>query len=641
MCGIAGLIDSSATDKDIAATVRKMTAVLAHRGPDADGLWFDRDAGVALGHRRLSILDLSKAGAQPMISANGRWVITYNGEVYNAPDLRIELEAKGATFRGHSDTEVLLEACATWGVRAAVERLIGMYAFAIWDREDRVLYLVRDRLGIKPLYWSQYRGNVFFASELKALREHTDWPVEVDRDALSAYMRFLCVPSRRTIYRNVWKLEPGCMLVVGGSREPRIERYWDMRTVAQHGMSRRLDCSDEEAIEALARELSDAVSRRMVSDVPLGAFLSGGIDSSTVVALMQANSTRPVRTFSIGFHEDGYNEAEHAGKVARHLGTDHIELYVEPGHAIDAVPRLSEIYDEPFADSSQIPTLLISELTRRHVTVALSGDGGDELFAGYLRYRQARSLNRICRIFPSVARTGMAQAIRILSPAQWTALAGHLPSGLRLPRPGEKLHKLAQILAGEPESLYLRMRSQWVEPDRLVCGGTEADSDVREDDPGLLVPDYVERLQYLDTRSYLPDDILTKVDRASMAVSLEVRVPLLDHRVVAFAWSLAPAMKLRAGVGKWALRQLLYRYVPRELVDRPKMGFDVPIGAWLRGPLRGWAEDLLSEEAIRKDGYLDSGRVQDCWRAHLDGRTDNPYPLWGVLMFQMWKRRWM
>jgi asparagine synthase (glutamine-hydrolysing) len=623
MCGIAGILDRSTGVADIAGDVHAMTAVLAHRGPDGDGTWFDRDAGIAFGHRRLSILDLSEAGAQPMASAGGRWVITYNGEVYNAPDLRTELEAKGLRFRGHSDTEVVLEACAAWGVHGAVERLIGMFAFALWDREERTLYLVRDRLGIKPLYWGRFDGLFLFGSELKALREHKGWPVAVDRNALSAYMRFRYIPGPWTIYDGVSKLPPGCILTLSGDAAPKIEPYWDLHSVVQREMTARGTPSPEEAVEALETQLSDAVRRRMVSDVPLGALLSGGIDSSTVVALMQANSDRPVRTFSIGFREAGYNEAEHAKAVANHLGTDHTELYVEPHHAMDTIPRMAEIYDEPFGDSSQLPTFLVSELTRRHVTVALSGDGGDELFAGYHHYFNAAAY-RSFDFLPASARALIARMIR-LSPAR--ALG--------------KMRKLANTLMVEDrEHYYRQFMSHWMEPDRLVPGAAEPKGDFWDPSVRDLVPDLIERMQFVDTMTYLPEDILTKVDRASMAVSLEARVPILDHRVVELAWSLPPAMKAKGQNGKWLLRQLLYRYVPRSLIDRPKKGFNVPIDSWLRGPLRDWAEDLLSEPKLAAGG-IEPSMVRECWARHLSGQSNEQHRLWNVLMYQTWRERWM
>lgn len=618
-----------------------MTGSLFHRGPDGDGIWVDEAASIGFGHRRLAIVDLSEAGRQPMVSADGRWVVTYNGEIYNANDLRSELEGEGARFRGHSDTEVLVEACARWGVEATLPRLIGMFAFGLWDTRDRCLYLVRDRLGIKPLYWAEFGDLFLFGSELKALRAHAGWTPDVDRDSLSAYMRHNYVPGPATIYRQVQKLEPGYMLVVPAGGGCRTQPYWRLQDVAREGQANRCTLDADAAVDELERVLGDAVRRRMVADVPLGAFLSGGIDSSLVVALMQANSDQPVRTFSIGFREHGYDEARYAREVAAHLGTDHTELYVEARHAMDTIPRLAEMFDEPFADSSQIPTLLVSEMTRKHVTVALSGDGGDELFAGYTRYFQAAGLLPVIGGLPGGLRRAVAAAIRSLPPAGWSALFGLVPGRWRPPQPGDKMHKLADVLSGTEESYYRTLVSHWTEPDRLVLGGSERRGLLWDRSVETIVPDAIERMQYLDTLTYLPDDILTKVDRTSMAVSLEARVPLLDHRVAAFAWSLPPAFKVRDGGGKWLLRQLLLKHVPGRLVDRPKMGFGVPIDAWLRGPLRDWAEDLLSPDRLRDDGYFDPAQVREIWAEHLCGGRNWQYLIWDVLMFQLWKDRWL
>lgn len=640
MCGIAGLWDPTRRGGDLANCVRAMTDAMTHRGPDGSGFWHDNETGMALGHRRLSIIDLSDAGHQPMLSADGRWVLTYNGEIYNADELRPELEAAGATFRGHSDTEVLIEACARWGVEATLPRLIGMFAFALWDTRERRLYLVRDRLGIKPLYWGWFGRLLLFGSELKALRAHDGWEPEIDRDSVASYMRHNYVPGPWTIYRNVSKLPPGGVAVFRPGHEPEVKRYWSLDEIVRAGLANRSDMGDDEAADALEALLGDAVRRRMVADVPLGAFLSGGIDSSLVAALMQANSSRPVRTFSIGFHEHGYNEAQHAKEVARHLGTDHTELYVEPQHARDVIPRLADMFDEPFADASQIPTYLVSEMTRRHVTVALSGDGGDELFAGYVRYFQAMTLFPVLEHVPGRARAAVSAAIRGISPSAWSALFRIAPARWRMPQPGDRMHKLAGILNQSPDGYYRYLISHWQDPDALVRGGREHRGILWDAEVKRYVSDPVERMQYLDTATYLPDDILTKVDRASMAVSLEARVPLIDHRVVAFAWTLPPSMKVRDGTGKWLLRRVLARHVPDRLIDRPKMGFGVPIDSWLRGPLREWAEDLLSERRLAAEGFLDPSMVREKWTQHLGGRVNHQYLLWDVLMFQAWKDRW-
>ena len=643
MCGIAGILDLSGKAGGGVSpdSLSAMCEVLRHRGPDGDGAWIDNTAGIALGHRRLAIIDLSAAGAQPMISSCGRFVISYNGEVYNAPELRSELAASGRRFKGHSDTEVIVEGCAAWGIKATLERLIGMFTFAAWDRSERVLTLVRDRLGIKPIYWARFGGLLLFGSELKALRAHPGWRPELNRDALAAYMRYGYVPSPHTIYKGVNKLPPGTTLRARAGEEPRITPFWNLRGIALDGQRDRVPENEEEAADRLDALLNDAVSRRMEADVPLGAFLSGGIDSSAVVALMQANSTRPVRTLTIGFQEKDYDEAGHAAAVARHLGTDHAELYVSPAHARDVIPRLPEIYDEPFSDPSQIPTFLVSEMTRKHVTVALSGDGGDELFAGYNRYFQARAIVPLLERMPPKLRALGASAIRALPPAAWSALFMAVPGRFRPPQAGDKMHKLASVLTKDGDGFYQSLVSHWTEPERIVAGGREPDG--LFSDPRLreAVPDLVERMQYLDTLTYLPDDILTKVDRASMAVSLEARVPLLDHRVVAFSWSLPPAMKVRNGVGKWLLRQVLYRYVPPDLVDRPKMGFGVPIDAWLRGPLRDWAEELLDARRLKAEGVLNPAPIRAKWSEHLSGKSNWQYLLWDVLMFQAWKARWL
>ena len=643
MCGVAGILDPSggAGGGVSPEALSAMCGVLRHRGPDGDGTWIDATAGIALGHQRLAIIDLSAAGAQPMVSSCGRFVISYNGEVYNAPELRSDLEASGRRFKGHSDTEVIVEGCAAWGIEATVERLIGMFTFAAWDRSERVLYLVRDRLGIKPIYWARFGGLLLFGSELKALRAHPGWRPELNRDALAAYLRYSYVPSPLTIYQGVNKLPPGTILRARSGEEPRITPFWDLKRIAMDGQRDRFPGNEEEAADRLDALLNDAVSRRMEADVPLGAFLSGGIDSSTVVALMQANSTRPVRTFTIGFQEKDYDEAGHAAAVARHLGTDHTELYVSPEHARDVIPRLPEIYDEPFSDSSQIPTFLVSEMTRKHVAVALSGDGGDELSAGYNRYFQARTIVPLLERMPPKLRALGASAIRALPPSAWSALFMAVPRRFRPPQAGDKMHKLASVLTKVGDGYYQSLVSHWTEPERIVAGGREPDGLFSDPRVREAVPDLIERMQYLDTLTYLPDDILTKVDRASMAVSLEARVPLLDHRVVAFSWSLPPAMKVKNGAGKWLLRQVLYRYVPPDLVDRPKMGFGVPIDVWLRGPLRDWAEDLLDERRLKAEGILNPAPIRAKWSEHLAGKINWQYLIWDVLMFQAWKARWL
>lgn len=641
MCGIAGLLDfrRRSGDDDLERDVLAMTNTMIHRGPDAGAVWTDAAAGIGLGHRRLSIVDLSVAGAQPMASADGRLMLVYNGEGYNAAELRTDLEGRGVRFRGHSDTEVLVEGFSLWGIEETLRRFNGMFAFGVWDRAERRLTLGRDRLGIKPLYWANLNDRLLFGSELKALRACTDWVPEIDRNAVSAFLRHNYVPSPHTIYRDVRKLQPGHLLMVSSDSAVTETVYWDARRVMAD--TPRVSMGEAEAVDRLEELLSDAIHRQMVSDVPLGAFLSGGIDSSVVAALMQAKSGAKVRTFSIGFDESGFDESAHAAAVAAHLGTEHRELRVSPSHALELVPSLAQTYDEPFSDSSQIPTQLLAQLTRGEVTVALSGDGGDELFAGYNRYFWLRRLKRLTGWMPGPMRRGLAAGLKMPPPAMWDNFAELLPSRLRPPQPGDKVHKLAEVLTLDEMALYRRLISHWTNPDEVVTGASEPKGVLWGDEFGRDFPDLTERMQAADTLTYLPDDILTKVDRATMAVSLEARVPLLDHRVLEFAWGLPASFKIRNGQGKWILRQVLHRHVPRALVDRPKMGFGVPIGNWLRGPLREWAESLLDPRRLREAGLIDPAPVATLWAEHLSGRRNWQYPLWDVLMLEAWRQRWM
>jgi asparagine synthase (glutamine-hydrolysing) len=638
MCGIAGFVTfRPSAAPELLARARAMADCISYRGPDAGGAWTDAEAGFATGHRRLSIVDLSEAGAQPMVSQSGRFVISYNGEIYNAAEIRAELIAKGYAFRGHSDTEVLLEACAEWGVAPAVSRMIGMFAFALWDRHERRLSLVRDRLGIKPLYWGQFGDLFLFGSELKALAAHPDFVPRLDRDAASSFLRFGYVPAPRAIYAGVRKLAPGTVLTLEAGCEPHIAPFWSLAALLETARREPFAGTESEAEDALAALLGDAIERRMVADVPLGAFLSGGIDSSTIVALMQSRATRPVRTFSIGFHEPGFNEAPQAAAVAKHLGTDHTELYVTAREAQGVIPRLADIYDEPFADSSQIPTFLVSEMTRRHVTVALSGDGGDELFGGYNRYLHAEKMLRWWRRLPPGLRRAGSRTLSAVPPKMWDSLPNMLPARWRVPQLANKMQKFSDALGADADTIYLRLVSQWQDPASIVVDGRELPHDLLN--AAGESPDAIQHWQYLDALTYLPDDILTKLDRASMAVSLEARVPMLDHRVVAFAFSLPRHMRIRDGRSKWLLRRLLSRYVPERLIERPKMGFGVPIGAWLRGPLRDWAEDLLDPRQLEAEGLLRAEPIRAVWRAHLEGREDAEHRLWAVLMFEAWRRR--
>ncbi len=647
MCGIAGFVDTRRGHghEELAVLVGDMVEVLRHRGPDDQGTWVDAEQGVALGHDRLSILDLSVAGRQPMVSPGRRYVLSYNGEIYNHKRLRAELVAEGHHFRGHSDTEVVLAAVERWGLQEALVRMNGMFAFALWDRERAELHLARDRLGEKPLYYTRMGHLFLFASELKALRAHPAFNPAINRGALALYLRHNYVPAPHSIYADVFKLVPGTVLTIGSRRDwpdrDQPKPYWSARDVVESGIADPLAVSAVEAIEQLDLLLHDAVALRMHADVPLGAFLSGGVDSSTVVALMQAQSMRRVKTFTIGFKESSYDEAADAARVANHLGTDHVELYVTPDDAMDVVPHLPRFYDEPFADSSQIPTFLVSQLARRDVTVSLSGDGGDELFAGYNRYSWCRPIWRNTGWLPRPIRAFVAGALNSLSPEGWDGVfrrvAGMLPARFNVRNPGSKAQKLASVLAaGSLEEMYVDLVSHWKQPSAVVPGAVEPVTVVTDPAARARVSDPIEQMMYLDLVTYLPDDILTKVDRASMAVSLEARVPMLDPEVVAFAWRLPLSLKLRDGQGKWLLRQVLHRYVPSELVERPKMGFGLPIGRWMRGPLREWVADLLDDGRLRSEGFFDAAAVRRVWSDHLTGDRDRQDELWSVLMFQAW-----
>jgi asparagine synthase (glutamine-hydrolysing) len=642
MCGIAGFLTgaSGGFASQLAEVSSAMDVCLQHRGPDDHGVWIDEESSVALVHRRLSILDLSPAGHQPMISADGRFVIIYNGEIYSHQPIAAELAARGHKFHGHSDTEVIVNSFAVNGIEATLKRMIGMFAIALWDRRDRTLTLIRDRLGIKPLYWAKFGKLFLFGSELKALRAHPGWTAQIDRNAVAAFMRHNYIPAPHTVYQGVYKLEPGTTLTLPWQGEPQISRFWNARTIAHDGALSPLDGSDAELTEQLETLLQDAVARRMIADVPLGAFLSGGVDSSTVVALMQQAGLGKVRTFSIGFDIPGYNEAPYAAAVANHLRTDHTELTVTSGQALDLIPRLPDIYDEPFADSSQIPTYLVSAMTRKHVTVALSGDGGDELFGGYNRYQLTERFWQALSLMPRAMRNAAAAALTTVRPDRWTSLAAVLPARLRPPQTGDKLHKMAAVLKLDNfDALYRRLVSHW-EPSEVALCAQEPPSIINDEKIAQEFPDPLARMQFLDLVTYLPDDILTKVDRASMAVALEARVPLLDHRVVEFSWRLPRKAKIRNRTTKWILRQVLYRHVPPTLIERPKMGFGIPLGEWLRGPLRDWAETLLNENRLRDAALLDPKVVRRFWQEHLDGSRNWQYLLWDVLMLEAWRERW-
>ena len=646
MCGLTGYFrpSSKLTCEELHANAMRMVGTLAHRGPDDSGVWVDAAAGIALGHRRLSIIDLSAEGHQPMISACGRYVVAYNGEIYNFIELRRQLMAKGNIFHGHSDTEVMLAAISNWGLLEAVQRFIGIFAFALWDRQERELHLVRDRLGVKPLYYGSMNHTLLFGSELKSLRACPEFEGTIDRSALALFLRHSYVPTPYSIYHSVHKLPPGTILTISAKRAAaKIEPvpYWSARRIAEQGVADTYSDPPEEAIEELCAVLGDAVKQRMVSDVPLGALLSGGIDSSTVVALMQAQSERPIETYTIGFHHSDYNEAQHATKIASHLGTRHNELYMTSAEVMTIIPRLPNIYDEPFADVSQIPTVALSELARGHVTVALSGDGGDEVFCGYTRYPKIANIRRKVDRIPRSLRSTIAAAISIApKPLLDSGFAWLAPILNRHSRSGSvsrKMRVAATFLSTpSPEEIYMWTVSNWQDTESPVIGIPTLPASLSGPIDWEGLTDVMQQMMYLDTVTHLPDDILTKVDRASMSIGLEVRVPILDHRVVEFAWRIPPAMHLRDKQTKWLLRQVLEKYVPRELYHRPKKGFGVPIGEWLRDPLREWADDSLSETRLTREGFLNPRPVQRKWSEHRSGTQDWSHHLWDVLMFQSW-----
>lgn len=639
MCGFAGFagLELPGGREEYESTLDRMGQAIVHRGPDAGGVWFDGDLGVGLSHRRLSIIDLSEMGAQPMVSASGRYVISFNGEIYNFRTLKAELEKYGAAFRGHSDTEVMLAAFEAWGVEKALARFNGMFAFALLDRSERKLYLARDRMGEKPLYYGWQGRTLLFGSELKALARHSSWQGRVNRGALPLLLRHNLIPAPHSIYSGIHKLLPASYIsldldqLVPGEL-PQSLRYWCLEDQFVDGR----DWTLEGASSHLETLLAGVVGDQMVSDVPLGAFLSGGVDSSTVVALMQKQASQPVRTFSIGFNEEGFNEAIHAAAVARHLGTDHTELYVTQQNARDLVSRLPRIYDEPFADSSQLPTYLVSEMTRKHVTVALSGDGGDELFCGYTRYpgmlrawrRRGAPGSRLKALSGRLPPALAARAIGSFVPSQ----KGRSVDAIQLRLVRERAMASAQNLS----EFYRQSVSFWPDPALALVESDEGSYGLTGPLPPQVPDDDLKTLMWRDLNWYLPDDILTKVDRAAMACSLETRIPMLDHRVVSFAMGLPTSLNMEGNVGKQVLRSVLYRHVPRELIDRPKQGFAVPVADWLRGSLREWAEALLEPARLREQGYWKAGMVRQVWGEHLSGREDYSFELWGILMFQAW-----
>lgn len=654
MCGLTGFLDASGEMRvdDLRTAGVAMSDAIHHRGPDDEGIWTDPAAGICMGFRRLAIVDLSPMGHQPMESRCGRYVLLMNGEIYNYEAIRTELENLGEerapVFRGRSDTEVLLASIVQWGLEPAIQRAAGMFAIALWDRQERTLSLGRDRLGEKPLYYGWAGQSFVFASELKAIRAYPKFEGRIDRGALTLFLRQGYIPDPYAVYDGIRKLTPGTIVTVTladvRTRSwPSPQPYWSLDDVAAAGVICPFEGGTDDAIEHLDRLLRAAVGQQMVADVPLGALLSGGIDSSTVVALMQAQSPRPVKTFTIGFHETGYSEAGYAREVARHLGTDHTELYVTPREAMDIIPALPRAYDEPFADPSQIPTMLVSRLARRHVTVSLAGDGGDELLGGYNRHVRAQSMSRSLGRIPALLRRSLAKGVAAVPSTWWDRGASvvwpFLPGRFRHSNPGDKVAKLTGILnvaLDHPERLYRMLTTHWDDPACIVLGACEPETVITNPAGWPELADFTHTMMYLDTLTYLPGGILAKVDRASMDVSLEVRAPFLDHRVVEFAWSLPLEMKIREGQGKWLLRQMLYDYVPRELIERPKMGFGVPIDQWLRGPLRAWAEDLLDETRLRQDGFLRPEPVREKWEAHVSGKANWQNQVWDVLMLQAW-----
>ena len=648
MCGFAGILTTAGLRSDeLADRARRMIAPIAHRGPDDSGICVDEQAGLAFGFRRLAIVDLSANGHQPMWSPSRRFVMVFNGQVYNFKDLRGELEQYGYRFRGHSDTEVILAAFERWGIHEGVRRFVGMFAIAVWDAHRRELSLFRDRIGKKPLYVYSEPGLITFGSELKALLAGPSFDRSIDRAALASYFRYLYVPAPKSIFQRAIKLPPGHILTVSDPKLalPPPQPYWSLREVVLAGLAKPFPGSDAEAIDELDALLADAVRCRLYADVPLGALLSGGIDSSAVVALMQEMTTQPVKTYTIGFAEEEFDEAPHAARVARHLGTDHTELLLTGEGARAVIPRLPEIFDEPLADPSQLPTFLVSQLARQHVTVALSGDGGDELFAGYNRYLYGtRVLSGVNRL-PRGVRRLVAAGIGSVPQPTWDRLhrvtTALLPGVSNQHLPGERMHKLGNLMrAASVGDMYRALLSAWQQPDSLLVDRGAIEDPNRGILDGGQPAHLLDRMMLVDQLTYLPDDLLAKVDRASMAVSLEVRTPLLDHRVVEFSWRLAHSLKVRGSLGKWALRQVLYRRLPRHLVERPKMGFSVPIDRWLRGPLRKWAEGLLSYDELGRSGLLDPAPIIGAWRELREGRRPAGPALWAVIMFQAWRARW-
>jgi len=639
------------SQESLTSWTRHATSALRHRGPDDGGVWIDSKAGIALGHRRLSIIDVSSHGHQPMVSHDDRFVMTYNGEIYNFQELRSALEAISVPFRGHSDTEVLLAGIVHWGLEETLQRTNGMFALALWDRSSRSLHLARDRFGQKPLYYG-WAGKFFvFGSSLAALRQYPDYQKEIDRDAVALLLRHSNIPAPYTIYKNSWKLAPGTSLKLGENELntqnlPEPTQYWSAEQAALDASDKPIPTSSGKAmVDSLDAILKTAIRKCMVSDVPLGAFLSGGIDSSVVVAIMQTQAKNSVKTFTIGFTDTQYDEAQYANKIAQHLDTEHTDLYVTAQDAQRVIPKLPDIYDEPFADSSQIPTYLVSKLASQQVRVCLSGDGGDELFGGYNRYTWSRNLQLAINSVPLPVRAWGARNLRQVPPHFWDWIYSkarpYAPQNSRLTQLGDKLYKLAEVIdASTKEEMYWRLISQWKYPEEVLRNAREYQTRSNQWDSWPAMSSFTQQMMMLDTIQYLPDDILVKLDRASMSVGLEARAPLLDHSVFEFAWALPEKLKIQNGAGKWIVKKLLERYIPRHLFDRPKMGFGVPIGHWLRNDLREWAGDLLTNPTLPNDGFFQSDVVNRVWSEHLTGKKNHQHVLWPLLMFQAWLARY-
>ena len=634
MCGIVGIFDRFnifSTD-ELSSTVKSMANRIKHRGPDSSGLWQDNEDGISLGHKRLSIIDLSDRGSQPMTSSDKRYIIAYNGEIYNNSDLREELFKQNVNFRGDSDTETLLEGIRIWGLEQTLSKLIGMFAFALWDTKNKTLQLVRDRLGIKPLYWGDLGKLIIFASEIKSFEKMPKIELTVSNESLTSLLKYNYIASPHSIYKNIHKLNPGSILTINSSGNKKIHKFWDINNLTH---TQQFNRSPAKIYEELENLILDSVKRRMISDVPIGAFLSGGIDSSLVTALMQKESLKPIKTFTIGFNDKNYNEAAYAKKISKHLGTDHTEHYIDNNEVLKIVYKLPYIYDEPFADVSQIPTFLISDLAKRSVSVVLSGDGGDEVFAGYTRYLWSYYYSKKINILPKFLRELISRKIKETRPETITKIFNCLPTKFRPPQAADRLKKLASVLNLDNQSeIYGSLISQWEDPSSVILG--EVNKGPIDENNFISTKSNIYNMQILDLINYLPNDILTKLDRASMNLSLEARVPLIDHRVIESAINLPDSMKIHKGKGKKILRDILSKYVPDNLINRPKQGFTVPLGEWLRGPLNEWAEDMLSEEKIKREGYFNPEKIKIFWNDHKLGIANRQNQLWSILMFQSW-----